>query len=193
MTPRTAPATAPTRRHVPSGSSWLLARWPTLLAVALGTLLLADLGDGTENAVLLLVTAVTYLLTAVIGRPAATWPALFAAFVGVVGLQALGTPGDVLLGTAVAVLALAGLLSGAVRRTGSRLVQAPASIVFTSAGLLATSLDLEVGVALVAVGLVLHACWDALHWWSDRVVRRSFAEWCGVLDLTVGVGLLILV
>jgi hypothetical protein len=26
----------------------------------------------------------------------------------------------------------------------------------------------------------------------DRVVVRSFAEWCGVLDLALGVGLLVL-
>ena len=35
--------------------------------------------------------------------------------------------------------------------------------------------------------------WDAYDWWADRIVVRSFAEWCGVLDLTLGVGILLLV
>jgi hypothetical protein len=34
---------------------------------------------------------------------------------------------------------------------------------------------------LVAVGLLGHAAWDAIHWRRNTIVTRSFAEWCGVL------------
>ncbi|WP_205707167.1 hypothetical protein [Kineococcus vitellinus] len=100
--------------------------------------------------------------------------------------------GAVLLGTAVVLLATTGLVIGVLRGDRLRLAQAPSAVVFTGAGLLATGIDPRIGVVVIAGGLVLHACWDAVHWWSERVVQRSFAEWCGVLDLTVGVGLLLL-
>jgi hypothetical protein len=48
-----------------------------------------------------------------------------------------------------------------------------------------------VGGYLVAAGLLGHATWDAVHWRANRIVSRSFAEWCGVLDLVIGVGLLV--
>jgi len=62
-----------------------------------------------------------------------------------------------------------GLVGGPLRRPGPPSLQVPAA------------------------GLTAHAAWDAYHWWADRIVVRSFAEWCGVLDLTLGVGILVLV
>jgi hypothetical protein len=36
-----------------------------------------------------------------------------------------------------------------------------------------------------------HALWDIAHWRANRVVSRSFAEWCAVFDFIGGVSILI--
>jgi len=152
-----------------------------------------DVGDGTQNAFILVVGATTYLTIAVVERAAATWPALLAVFVAVVALRVTGDLAPVLTGAAVALLAGAGLARGALRRGRLMAAQLPAAVVFTGAGLLGAGVDPGVGVLVVALGLISHAVWDAVHWRTGGLVRRSFAEWCGVMDLTVGVGLLVLV
>jgi hypothetical protein len=48
----------------------------------------------------------------------------------------------------------------------------------------------EVGAYLVALALLGHAAWDAYHYLRDRVVARSYAEFCAVLDLVVGAAVL---
>ncbi|MEU2610036.1 hypothetical protein ABZ570_00370 [Micromonospora sp. NPDC007271] len=45
----------------------------------------------------------------------------------------------------------------------------------------------DVGGGLVAAGWLGHAVWDLAHHRSGRVVPRAYAEWCGVLDVAVGV------
>jgi hypothetical protein len=32
--------------------------------------------------------------------------------------------------------------------------------------------------------------WDLYHWRADKGVSRSFAEWCGVLDLLGAIAIL---
>jgi hypothetical protein len=43
--------------------------------------------------------------------------------------------------------------------------------------------------ALVAAGLLGHAAWDAYHHRTDRVVVRSLAEFCLVLDTALAVAI----
>lgn len=50
----------------------------------------------------------------------------------------------------------------------------------------------ELGAYLVAFALLGHAAWDAYHYLRDRVVARSYAEFCGVLDLLVGAVILVI-
>lgn len=42
---------------------------------------------------------------------------------------------------------------------------------------------------LVAAGWLLHGVWDFIHLKLDKVVARSFAEWCGVIDVVIAVEL----
>ncbi|NUW39621.1 hypothetical protein [Nonomuraea rhodomycinica] len=44
---------------------------------------------------------------------------------------------------------------------------------------------------LIAAGWLAHAAWDAAHFVTRRVVPRGYAEWCGVVDLVVGVTILL--
>ena len=61
--------------------------------------------------------------------------------------------------------------------------------------------DTEAGRQPIEGGYVLDggrvrfqlAAWDAVHWHEDAVVSRPFAEWCGTLDLVLGVGVLVVV
>ena len=46
------------------------------------------------------------------------------------------------------------------------------------------------GGYLVALALIGHAGWDAYHYLRNRVVGRSYAEWCAVVDLLLGAAIL---
>jgi hypothetical protein len=45
--------------------------------------------------------------------------------------------------------------------------------------------DPDLGRYLVAAGWFLHGIWDFVHLKLDKVVARSHAEWCGVLDIVI--------
>jgi hypothetical protein len=49
----------------------------------------------------------------------------------------------------------------------------------------------NVGAYLVAAGLLAHAAWDAYHHRVNKVVARSMAEFCGVLDALLAVAIVI--
>jgi len=49
--------------------------------------------------------------------------------------------------------------------------------------------DTLLGAYLVAA-LLGHAVWDAFHYLRDRVVARSYAEFCGTVDLVLGAAIL---
>ncbi|SDY96441.1 hypothetical protein SAMN05444365_104340 [Micromonospora pattaloongensis] len=167
-------------------------RWPTWLALALAAVILWDLGDGSEFVFLLAIAAAGYLFMAVADRPRATWPVLFALVATVVVLRLLDIdPWPALTVVAAAFIAL-GLIGGQLRRPGLYALQSPAALGFIALGLAALSVSAGIGHYLVAAGLLGHAAWDAIHWRANTIVARSFAEWCGVLDVTLGLGILIL-
>jgi len=49
----------------------------------------------------------------------------------------------------------------------------------------------ELGAYLVAAGLLGHAAWDAYHHHVNRVVVRSMAEFCLVLDTALAAAIVI--
>lgn len=171
----------------------LAARWPTWLALAIAALTLADVGDGSEFTVILLVAAVGYLPVAVLERRSVTWPVviLFLLAIGAVGAVGLDVVAALLVFSLL--LVAVGLVAGPLRRPGPARLQAPAALLFAGAGLLALVCPPDLVPYIVASGLLGHAAWDGYHWFADRIVARSFAEWCGVLDATLGVGILLLV
>jgi hypothetical protein len=42
----------------------------------------------------------------------------------------------------------------------------------------------------VGIAILGHAAWDAYHYLRDRVVTRSYAEFCAVVDLLLGAAIL---
>ena len=91
----------------------------------------------------------------------------------------------IFLVAALAFLAL-GAARGQLRRPSGLTPQAAGMLAFGAAGLVAFYADPALGGYLVAFALLSHAAWDAYHYLRDRVVARSYAEFCGVLDLLVG-------
>ncbi len=167
----------------------VLHRWPTWLAIAMAAVLAPGSTVG-ELADVLPLLAFGYLAAAALQRRRATW--LLA--IGVTGawavlrLQDLVDPLAVLL-----VAALALLLWGAVRgRRGALLVEAAGMVGFTAVALAAVSVDPNLGRLVVAAGWFGHAAWDFAHLRADRVVSKSFAEWCAVFDVLRAVGILLL-
>jgi hypothetical protein len=49
----------------------------------------------------------------------------------------------------------------------------------------------ELGAYLVAAGLLGHAAWDLYHHRTNRVVVRSLAEFCLVLDTALAVAIVV--
>ncbi|MBB6553911.1 hypothetical protein [Nonomuraea rubra] len=195
--PGTPDDPAGTREAAPR-PAWLRAliavgrRWPSLLALAWAAYSLSDVGDGLEYVILFVLPAAGYLFIAVADRPRITWAAVIALLATVVVLRALDIDPWPPLALVVIALAALGLVNGRLRRPRIFALQAPGALAFMASGILALSVPPATGGYLVAAGLVGHAVWDGFHWRANKIVARSYAEWCGVLDLVLGLGLLIL-
>ncbi|WP_138758579.1 hypothetical protein [Modestobacter altitudinis] len=179
--------------RIRTGAVTLAHRWPTALALFVAAVVLSDVEDGTEGALVLIVTGTLYLVMAVLARPQTTWPVLLAVLVGVVALKRAGAAGAGVVFGLVAVVAVVGVVRGSLHWPRLPALQVPAAALFAGGGALAADVNPRVAGYAVAAGLIGHALWDVYHWWVDRIVTRSFAEWCAVFDLALGVGLLLLV
>jgi hypothetical protein len=82
---------------------------------------------------------------------------------------------------------------GQLRRPGMLRVQALAMVGFGALSLAGLAVDPDLGRYLVAAGWLLHGIWDFVHLWLDKVVVRSYAEWCGVFDILIAAELIFLV
>ncbi len=179
---------------VPDRRSWAAAimhRWPTWLAIALAALTVG--GSTVESlADVLPMLALAYLAAAVLQRRQATW---LVAVVIVAAFAALRLQEWVDPVAALLVAALALVLWGAVRgqlRRGALVVEMAGMVGFTAIALAAVSVDPNLGCYIVTAGWFGHAAWDFAHLRADKVVSRSFAEWCAVFDVLRAVGILIL-
>jgi uncharacterized membrane protein len=62
---------------------------------------------------------------------------------------------------------------------------------FGGVALLALAVQSDLGAYLVAAGLLGHAAWDVYHHRTGRVVARSLAEFCVVLDTLLAVAIVV--
>lgn len=65
-------------------------------------------------------------------------------------------------------------------------------LVFGTVALVGLVVAPEVGRYVVATGWFSHGLWDFAHFRTNKVVSRSYAEWCGVLDILVAASLIAL-
>jgi hypothetical protein len=179
------------RRH---WTDRLWSRWPTAAGVALAAFIVTGdsaLDSATELVPLL---ALEYLLVAKLGRREATWPVIAGLSVVIAVVMVLDV---VPLPTVVAAIAVIVLVWSAVDRqlfrSGEFQLQALGMVGFGALTLMALAVEPDVVRYIVAAAWLLHGVWDFVHLWRDKVVRRSYAEWCGVADVLVAFGLVLLV
>jgi hypothetical protein len=199
LTPDAAPATdlpaTPGPRHRDRRVwPWVAAighRWPTWLALAMVAVSVGGQEEPTGLAEGLLVFALGYLGSAVVQRRQATWLIAVVA----IGTAALLRLQDQVAPSTVLLAAAAGLvLWAAVRgrlRTDAVKLETAGMLLFGGIAITAMAVDPELGLYLVAAGWLGHAVWDIAHLRADKVVSRSFAEWCAVFDGLRGIGILV--
>jgi hypothetical protein len=185
------PHRAHQKPYRPSWAAAIMQRWPTWLAIGLAALTVG--GSTVESlADVLPMLAFFYLAAAVLQRRQATW---LVAVVVVAAFAALRLQDWVDPVVAFILAALALVLWGAVRgqlRRGTFVVEMAGMVGFTAIALAAVSVDPDLGRYIVAAGWFGHAAWDFAHLRADKVVSRSFAEWCTVFDVLRAIGILVL-
>jgi hypothetical protein len=178
--------------HAHRGWTGFLAhRWPTTLGALVAALTVFDLRGGTELAALTMLMPVVYLGAAALDRRRFAWVVLLA---GVAVLTVLPSSSEVVPSVgflaAALVFFVVGAARGQLRKPGGLALQTVGVLVFGSIVLAALYVDADLGGCLVAIALLGHAAWDAYHYLRDRVVARSYAEWCAVVDLVAGAAVL---
>jgi hypothetical protein len=166
--------------------------WPAVAGLAAAIAMGVDLAAAGEIAPVVTASAFIYLGAAALGHRSAAWPVFAVSFVAV-GLGRV-VPG---LGATWLMLGLAGLLAAyGLARGGARPwwglpLQAGALAVLAAVALLAVEASDPWAGLLVAGGLLAHAAWDVHHHRTGRVVVRSMAEFCVVLDVVLAVLVLV--
>jgi hypothetical protein len=176
----------PTRRP---WTKRLTARWPTALAVAMTALTFG--GSESEQGVAsladaLLLLPLGYLVVAKLRRRQASWPVIATGFAFIIALRVLEVVAPAAVLSAVALLVLVwGAVDGQLRRPDPFRVQTLGMVGFGVLALTGLVVDPDLGRYLVAAGFFLHGVWDFVYFKLDRVVARSHAEWCAVLDVVI--------
>jgi hypothetical protein len=177
-----------------STRSWPHRLWPAAFGVVFAAFTVIGLADGADLAPLLAASGFVYLGAAAMRRRSAAWPMFWAVFV-VIGVgRIVGGPDStwVILAVAAAI-AVYGLARGAARDRDGLPRQALAMVVIGAAAAVVLIAGGDLGGYLVAAGLLAHAGWDAYHHRTGKVVARSMAEFCFVLDTLVAVAMIVVV
>jgi hypothetical protein len=171
-------------------------RWPTALGIAVAVLTAFDLqldaGFVASLSALVVVMALVYLGSAALDRRWSAWVVLLAGLpVAFFLTPTSGVAAAVVLLFASLVLLVLGVGRGQWRRPGGLTLQAAGMLGFGAIALATLYVNTVLGAYLVAAALLSHAVWDAFHYLRDRVVARSYAEFCGIVDLVLGVAILL--
>ncbi|MFI0356490.1 hypothetical protein [Actinomadura sp. 9N407] len=164
-------------------------RWPTALAITMAALSIG--GSKTQDGLaalgeVLLLLPLLYLVAAKLERRQAAWPLLASSFAAIFVLQSLDVIAPAAVFSALALIVLVwGAVDGQLSRPGPFRLQALGMLGFGALALIGLAADPGLGRYLVAAGWFLHAIWDFVHLRRDRVVARSYAEWCGIFDIAI--------
>jgi hypothetical protein len=163
--------------------------WPIALAVGMAALTFG--GSESEEGVaalseVLLLLPLLYLVVAKLRRPRASWPVLVVGITPFIVLRAVDVIAPTAVFSAVALVVLVwGAVDGQLRRPDPFRVQALGMVGFGALALAGLVVDPDLGRYLVAAGWFLHGVWDVVHFKLDKVVARSYALWCAVLDVGI--------
>ena len=170
----------------------LMHRWPTALGIAVAALAAFDLQDGLEFAALTVLMALIYLSAAALDRRWSAWLVLLAGLPLAIFIPSTSevVPSVVLLVAAPVFLVL-GVVRGQWQRPGGLPLQTAGMLAFGSTVLVALFYVYpDLGGKLVGIAILGHAAWDAYHYLRDRVVARTYAEFCAIFDLLLGMAIL---
>ncbi|WP_219412490.1 hypothetical protein [Pseudonocardia nigra] len=183
--PADAVASAPDR-------PWLLRRWPAAAGLVLALATGIGIAGGGEVVPVVTASGFVYLGAAALRSRAAAWPVFAVAFVliGIGRAVPAFDPSWWMLGLA-AVLVGYGASRGALRPPWGLPLQAAAMLVLGAVALVAVEAAAGWAGLVVAAGLLAHAAWDVHHHRTERVVARSMAEFCAVLDTVLALVVLI--
>ena len=175
----------------------LTHRWPTALGLTLAALTVFDLqldaAAISSLSALVVLMALVYIGAAALNRRRASWAVLLAGLLPLVLIPPTSrVSSSVVLLVAAALFLAVGVARGQLREPGGLTLQAAGVIAFGATALAALFVAPELGAYLVALALLGHAGWDAYHYLRDRVVARSYAEFCAVVDLLVGAAILVM-
>jgi hypothetical protein len=174
----------------------LMHRWPTALGLTVAALTAFGAEINVEfvsvvSAIVVLM-ALIYLSAAALERRRAAWVVFLAGF----AVLAAGRVLDLSVGLSVVFLVSAliflvlGVARGQLRKGGGLPLQTAGMLIFGAIALAALYVNPDLGAYLVAFALLGHAAWDAVHFRLNRVVARSYAEFCAVVDLLLGAAIL---
>jgi hypothetical protein len=181
-------------------ADFLKHRWPTALGVVVAAMTAYDLeidaGSISSLAALVVLMALVYVGAAALDQRRASWVVFLAGFGVMVVFQDLlhsGVEPSAVLLVAALVFVVVGAVRGHLRSPGGLTLQAAGMLGFGVVALVALYVDPDLAGYLVAFALIGHATWDAVHFRLNRVVARSYAEFCAILDLLVGATILFIV
>ena len=172
-----------------AASHTLRRRWPSVLGLAAAAFFVATGANRETVAIVVLVAAVCYLAAAALDLPWVAWATIGAASGVVVASELFGVAWWVGLGIAAVALVVIGVLG----RVSRPALTAQTVALLGYGGLAVTALYLapRIGAVLVALTLIMHGVWDAIHYRRNQVVPRSLAEFCVFLDVPLGAAVLI--
>ncbi|MEV4121874.1 hypothetical protein [Micromonospora sp. NPDC049645] len=188
-------------QQLPARRPRLVDRWPiavALLVVAGAVTVITLVHERAELFGPAVATmAGIYLMAYALGRPWTAWLAFVVLSVVVTGLhllaRLLSLPVDPAVGMT---LLLVPLWVWAVARrrfipVRTFSVQTAGTVAFGAITLLTAATQPRVGAVVAGVGFLFHAVWDAYHHHVNLVVSRSWALFCAVVDVGVGIALII--
>ncbi len=170
----------------------LMHRWPTALGIAVAALAAFDVDDGLEFAALTVLMALVYLGAAALDRRWSAWVVLLTGLLLAFFIPSIsGIDPSLVLLVAAPVFLVLGVARGQWQRPGGLPLQSAGMLAFGSTVLVALYVVYpDLGGKLVGIAILGHAAWDAYHYLRNRVVPRSYAEFCAVVDLLLGAAIL---
>lgn len=169
----------------------LLGRWPSVVGLLALLLNVTNGADPHVTAMIIIIASLCYLAASAIGHRSSGWIMVGVAGLAVVLARFTGLDPTATLLVAGVGFAVFGFLRGRDIDRREFAAQVLAFLGFSALAVTAMMMDPLVAVYLAALAAIGHAAWDVVYFVRNRVVPRSLAEACFVLDLGLGVALLV--
>lgn len=165
-------------------------RWPSVVGLSAALFLLLTGANRDTVAIVVCVATLCYLGAAATAWPWIAWAGLLGGSLVVVASEVVGLVWWAGVGVAALVLCVIGLAVST--RRSALTAQTIALLGFGGLAVAGLYVAPRLGLVLAGVALASHALWDLDHYRRNKVVPRSLAEFCMLLDVPLGVGAIVL-